>query len=32
LGQEFVHYAMTDVPPKIEFHSTADPINTGNAQ
>jgi hypothetical protein len=35
LGQEFVHYAMTDVPPKIEFHQSkqnSDSINTGNVQ
>jgi hypothetical protein len=23
LGQQFVHYAMTDVPPKIEFKNPA---------
>ena len=30
LGQEFVHYAMTDVPPKIEFNPTSTERGTHN--
>ena len=27
LGEQFVHYAMTDVPPKLEFSSQAGNAN-----
>jgi hypothetical protein len=23
IGEQFVHYAMTDLPPKLEFHESA---------
>lgn len=33
LGQEFVHYVMTDVPPKIEFYkSDSEPTKTEESQ
>lgn len=30
LGSQFVHYAMTDLPPKIEFRKSTDNEQTGN--
>lgn len=29
LGQQFVHYAMTDLPPKLEYHPDAESQKTG---
>jgi hypothetical protein len=32
LGQQFVHYAMTDIPPRIEFDPNVGATNTENAE
>jgi hypothetical protein len=26
LGEQFVHYAMTDVPPKLQYQSAEEPV------